>query len=75
MSDSIIRLIKGVITEESILDESFNNGLLEYPQYTFPYDYEGDTIPDILFSGNHQAIEKFLKPSILILKRKPRRKS
>ena len=72
MSDSIIRLIKGVITEESIVDESFNNGLLEYPQYTFPYDYEGDTIPDILFSGNHQAIEKYRKKQSLVLTRKHR---
>lgn len=72
MSDSIIRLIKGVITEESIIDESFNNGLLEYPQYTFPYDYEGDTIPDILFSGNHQAIEKYRKKQSLVLTRKHR---
>lgn len=72
MSDSIIRLIKGVITEESIIDESFNNGLLEYPQYTFPYDYEGDTIPDILFSGNHQAIEKYRQKQSLVLTRKHR---
>lgn len=72
MSDSIIRLIKGVITEESIIDESFNNGLLEYPQYTFPYDYEGDTIPDILFSGNHQAIEKYRMKQSLVLTRKHR---
>ena len=69
MSDSIVRLIKGVITEESIEDESFNNGLLEYPQYTFPYDYEGDTIPDILFSGNHKAIEKYRKKQSLVLTR------
>ena len=69
MSDSIIRLIKGVISEESIEDESFNNGLLEYPQYTFPYDYEGDTIPDILFSGNHAAIEKYRKKQSLVLTR------
>lgn len=72
MSDSIIRLIRGVISEQSIEDESFNNGLLEYPQYTFPYDYEGDTIPDILFSGNHKAIEKYRKKQSLILTRKHR---
>ena len=69
ISDSIVRLIKGVITEESIEDESFNNGLLEYPQYTFPYDYKGDTIPDILFSGNHKAIEKYRKKQSLVLTR------
>ena len=59
--DSVTRLIKGVIAEESTKDESFLNGLLEYPQYTFPYDYEGDKIPDILFSGNHEAIKKWRK--------------
>ena len=61
ISDSIIRLIDGAIAEESIVDESFENGLLEYPQYTEPYDYNGDKIPDILYSGNHQAIEKWRK--------------
>ena len=59
--DAVTRLIKGVIAEESIIDESFSDGLLEYPQYTFPYDYEGDKIPDILFSGNHEAINKWRK--------------
>ncbi|MDD6302437.1 MAG: tRNA (guanosine(37)-N1)-methyltransferase TrmD [Bacillales bacterium] len=73
MSDAIIRLIKGVISEESIVDESFNNGLLEYPQYTFPYDYEGDTIPDILFSGNHEAIAKYRKKQSLVLTREYRK--
>lgn len=61
ISDAVTRLLKGAITEESIVEESFTQGLLEYPQYTFPYDYEGDTIPDILFSGNHIAIEKWRK--------------
>lgn len=69
MSDSIIRLIKGVIADESTEEESFNNGLLEYPQYTFPYDYEGDKIPDILFSGNHTAIAKYRKKQALVLTR------
>ena len=59
ISDSIIRLIDGAITHESIEEESFENGLLEYPQYTEPYDYNGDKIPDILYSGNHQAIAKW----------------
>ena len=69
MSDSIVRLLKGAIADESTSEESFNNGLLEYPQYTFPYDYEGDVIPDILFSGNHEAIAKWrLKQSLLLTK-------
>lgn len=61
ISDAIIRLIPGVITEGSINEESFNNGLLEYPQYTLPYEFNLETIPDILFSGNHKAIEKWRK--------------
>ena len=56
VADSIIRLLDGVITKDSIIEESFEDDLLEYPQYTFPRDYEGHKIPDILFSGNHQAI-------------------
>ena len=55
----------GVITEESHLDESFENGLLEYPQYTRPVDYEGHTVPEVLLSGHHENIRKFrLKESL-----------
>ena len=67
ISDAIIRLIPGVIADESTSEESFNNNLLEYPQFTLPYDFNGDTIPDILFSGNHQAIEKWRKKESLKL--------
>ena len=65
ISDSIIRLIDGAISGESIVEESFENGLLEYPQYTEPFDYEGDKIPNILYSGNHKAIEKWRKKQSL----------
>ena len=65
ISDSIIRLIDGAIAEESIVEESFENGLLEYPQYTEPYDYDGKKIPDILYSGNHQAIDKWRRKQSL----------
>ena len=67
ISDSIIRLLDGVIAPESIVDESFENGLLEYPQYAEPFEYEGDQIPDILYSGNHTAIEKWRKKQSLKL--------
>lgn len=67
ISDSIIRLLDGVIAPESIVDESFENGLLEYPQFTEPFNYEGDVIPDILYSGNHKAIEKWRKKESLKL--------
>ena len=69
ISDSIIRLLDGAISEESIVEESFEEGLLEYPQYTEPYDYNGQTVPDILYSGNHQAISKWRKKESLRLTR------
>ena len=69
IADSIIRLIEGVISDDSIVEESFENGLLEYPQYTEPYDYNGNKVPDILYSGNHQAIEKWRKKESLRLTR------
>ena len=69
IADSVIRLLEGAIAEESIVEESFENGLLEYPQYTEPYDYNGQKVPDILYSGNHQAIEKWRKKESLRLTR------
>ena len=65
IADSIIRLIDGAISEDSIVEESFEDGLLEYPQYTEPFDYKGDKIPDILYSGNHTAINKWRKKQAL----------
>ena len=67
IADSVIRLLDGAIAEESIVEESFDNNLLEYPQYTEPYDFNGDKIPDILYSGNHQAIEKWRRKQALKL--------
>ena len=69
IADSVIRLLEGAIAEESIVEESFENGLLEYSQYTEPYDYNGQKVPDILYSGNHQAIEKWRKKESLRLTR------
>ena len=59
VADSVIRLLDGAIKNESTSDESFENGLLEYPQFTTPRDYNGNKVPDILFSGNHKAIEEY----------------
>ena len=67
ISDSIIRLLDGAIASESTEEESYENGLLEYPQYTEPYDYRGDKIPDILYSGNHEAIRKWRQKKSLHL--------
>lgn len=60
IADSIIRLLDGVISPDSILEESFSNpNFLEYPQYTFPVVYDGKEVPDILLTGNHQAVSRF----------------
>lgn len=60
--DSIVRLLPGVMgNSQSGEQESFETGLLEYPQYTRPQIFEGRSIPEVLTSGNHQAIEKWRK--------------
>lgn len=61
ISDAVTRLVKNVISDESLSIESFDYSMLEYPQYTEPYDFEGLTVPAILYSGNHQAISKWRK--------------
>ncbi len=57
--DSVTRLIDGVINKESYQNDSFYNGLLDYPQYTKPKEYNGLKVPDVLLSGNHKEIEKY----------------
>ena len=60
MVDATVRLIPEVIGKEaSHQDDSFSSGLLEYPQYTRPYDFRGMTVPDILMSGHHENIRKW----------------
>jgi tRNA (guanine37-N1)-methyltransferase len=57
MTDAIVRLLPGVLgSAESSVDESFANGLLEYPQYTRPVEFRGMKVPDVLTSGNHAEI-------------------
>ena len=58
MLDAIIRILPGVLgNEKSIEEESFENGLLEYPQYTKPQIWEKKTVPDVLLSGDHAKIK------------------
>jgi len=58
--DSVVRLIPGVLgNEESLKEETFENGLVEYPQYTRPRVYRGMEVPDVLLSGNHQKIREW----------------
>ncbi len=73
VADSIIRLLDGVIQQESINDESYENGLLEYPQYTKPQDYKGEKIPEVLASGDHEKIRKWRRTQSLVKTREKRK--
>lgn len=59
VTDSIVRLIDGVIEKESHELETFNNNLLDYPVYTKPVDFRGMVVPDVLLSGHHANIKKW----------------
>ena len=59
ISDSVIRLIDGVITSTSLEYESFNDNLLDYPVYTKPRDFRGMKVPDVLVSGDHKKINEY----------------
>ncbi len=63
--DAVTRLIPGVIESSSILDESFQEPLLEYPHYTRPREFRGLTVPEILLSGNHAAIDRWRRDAAL----------
>ena len=73
VSDAVIRLLPGALRGESTSEESFENGLLEYPQYTQPAVYEGEAVPEVLTSGNHARIRRWrLKESLRrTLERRP----
>lgn len=59
ITDSITRLIDGVINKDSYIDDSFTNGLLDYPTYTKPADFRGLKVPEVLISGNHEKIKEY----------------
>ncbi len=59
ITDSVVRLLEGVITETSLDSESFTDGLLDYPVYTKPRVYEGLEVPEVLLSGNHKKIDEY----------------
>lgn len=61
VSDAVIRLLNGAIKADSHQDDSFSNGLLEYPQYTRPIEYDGNVVPEVLVSGHHENIRKWRK--------------
>ena len=59
ITDSVVRLIDGVITSTSLETESFNDNLLDYPVYTKPREYRGMEVPEVLLNGNHKLINKY----------------
>ena len=63
--DGILRLLEDSISKESLKEESYTDGLLEYDQYTRPFEYNGDEVPFVLTNGNHKDIQRFnLKSSL-----------
>ena len=60
ISDSVIRLLDGVISDISLESESFNDELLDYPVYTKPRDFRGMVVPEVLTSGNHKLINEYI---------------
>ena len=72
ISDSIIRLIPGVIRAESTQEESFSTNLLEYNQYTRPAEFRGMKVPEILLSGHHKKIEEFRESQSIEITKKNR---
>lgn len=74
MIDAIVRLLPGVLgNEASAANDSFSDGLLEYPQYTRPAEFRGWKVPDVLLSGNHAEIAKWRRQQSLLrtLRRRP----
>ncbi len=70
--DSVIRLIPGVINSNSLTSESFNDNLLDYPNYTKPVEYRGIKVPDVLLSGHHENINKYRHEKQIELTKKNR---
>ncbi len=63
--DAVSRYVEGVLSEGSTEEETFSNGLLEYPQYTRPEIFEGKQVPEILLSGHHENIRKWRRQEAL----------
>ena len=67
VTDSVARLVDGVLSDaECYMNESISSGLLEYPQYTRPYEFHGMTVPDVLLSGNHANIDKWRREQAVL---------
>ncbi len=72
VADCVARYVDGVLSPESLVQESFSENLLEYPQYTRPVEYRGLTVPEVLRSGNHGEIDKWRREQSLAVTKKNR---
>ena len=72
IADCVARYVDGVLSPESLVQESFSEGLLEYPHYTRPVEYRGLTVPEVLRSGNHAEIDKWRRAQAIAITRKNR---
>ena len=70
--DSVSRYVEGVLNKNSVEEESFSKGMLEYPQYTRPEEFEEIKVPEVLLSGNHGEIEKWRKEKQIEITKKKR---
>ncbi len=72
VADCVSRYVDGVISHSSLVDESFSENLLEYPQYTRPQEYRGLTVPDVLRSGDHAKVDAWRREQALAITKKCR---
>lgn len=72
VTDCVCRYVDGVISPESLVQESFSENLLEYPQYTRPVEYRGLKVPEVLRSGNHGEIDRWRREQALEITKKKR---
>lgn len=72
LTDAVCRYVDGVINGESLAQESFASGLLEYPQYTRPQEFKGLKVPEVLTSGNHGEVDKWRAQKSLEITKKLR---
>ncbi len=72
VADCVARYVDGVLSPESLVQESFSENLLEYPHYTRPVEYRGLTVPEVLRSGNHAEIDKWRRAQSVAITKKNR---
>jgi tRNA (guanine37-N1)-methyltransferase len=72
VTDCVSRYVDGVISTSSLVDESFSENLLEYPQYTRPQEYKGLTVPEVLRSGDHAKVDAWRREKSLEITKKCR---